>query len=787
MTHTPPQSFERPRPDADGLVRLPEVELPPAPSFGRQARFVSLVLLGYVYVLGVLGFFAALFISLLAAGAIWPLFIVGAVFVVVVPALRVKVVRPQGLRLSAANAPHLLELVERLRRELRASRLSGVLLVEEPTAYVCEVPRLGVLGWNRIYLVLGLPYVLALTPSELEAIVAHELAHVARRHGAGLTGLRGSLGRWQQLDARLDERLHWSGKFFRPFLRRYLPRLERATLAFSRWHEYEADQAAAAAAGVDAAANGLLRISLLDQHLDETLWDEVIRSADLEPRPPAPFSLMRQAARQEFSHGQARLAELLRHVDSDWTHPALAQRLRAIGVTTIQPSRLKPPASTAADVYLEPGLHELIAQFDESWQSRVSEVWRDRYEQSEALRDELAALEDGGDRSPAGRHRGAALTARLTGSVAARKQFEQLLRDDDQDAVAHYWVGRALLDSGDDRGLDSLARAADLDVHATPDAAEHAIAFLIDSGRLEEVDRWRARAQEYGMRAAVASEERMRLRPTDQVEPHGLPPETVDLIRQELVGLSRIRRAYLVRKHCSEFSEEPVWIVGIALRSSHLRLQRQRHVDELIQTVIERLGVFLDDHLWVVIIEGAYAPLAPAMEAVPDARVVGRRSRTARLRRRAGLGSYAVAALVVIIATVGLVRLLDSGTDEQTATYMKPGALDFDPQGKTQWAMTVNARCSSIRARYGVPPDRDGQLRLEAALLDALAAPVDTAPGSVAAIGLAQSRLASLERAQAHARAGQPARATAALRKHDASLGVQRSLTALGAPACAAP
>ena len=162
MTHMPLQSLERLRPDGDGLVRLPEVELPPAPSVGRQARFVWLVLLGYVYVLGVLGIFAALFVSLLAAHAIWPLFVVGAVFVVVVPALRVKVFRPEGVKLTAANAPHLLDLVERLRRELRASRLSGVLLVEEPTAYVCEVPRLGVLGWNRIYLVLGLPYLLAL-------------------------------------------------------------------------------------------------------------------------------------------------------------------------------------------------------------------------------------------------------------------------------------------------------------------------------------------------------------------------------------------------------------------------------------------------------------------------------------------------------------------------------------------------------------------------------------------------------------------------------------------------
>jgi Zn-dependent protease with chaperone function len=787
MTLTLPQPMERSGPD--GLIRLPDVALPLAPSLGRQARFVSLVLLGYAYVLGMLAFFALVFFALLASGAILALFVVGAVFVAVLPALRVRIPRPEGVRLSAANAPLLLDLVERRRRELRASRLSGVLLVEEPTAYVCEIPRLGVLGWNRIYLVLGLPYLLALTPAELEGVVAHELAHVARRHGAGFAGVRGSLVRWQQLDARLDERQHWSGNFFRPFLRRYLPRLEQATLAFRRWHEYEADRAAAAAAGVDAATNGLLRISLLDKHLDETLWDGLMRRAELEPQPPAPFSLMRQAARQELRHGRARLSDLLRHVESDWTHPAPAQRLRAMGVATIQPSRLKPPAATAADVYLEPGLHELIARFDERWRDRIAEVWSDLHEESQMLREQLAELEAGADRSPEGRQRCAALMARVDGPVAARKQFEQLVQEDDQNAVAHYWVGCARLASRDDRGLESLTRAAELDVHATPGAAEAAIQFLIDSDRLEEADAWRVQAGEYALRAAVASDERSRLRPTDRVEPHGLPAETVDLIRQELVSLSRIRRAYLVRKQCSEFSdEEPLWVVGITTRSRPFRLQRQRHVDELIRTVVERLEVFLGASFWVVIIDGVYAPLAPAMNAVPDARIVGRRNRTARLHKRAGVRSVAVAALVVIIATVGLIRLLEGDSAAPTTTYMEPDAVDYvDPLGTSHWATTANATCAAIRAQYKGGADREARRALERKLLHVLSSTEGTPPGSAAVIALAQSRLAGLDQAQAYARAGRPALATAEWRQHDANVGVRRALTALGAPACAAP
>ena len=100
MTLTLPQSVNRLESDKDGLIRLPDVTLPPAPSFGRRARFVLLVLLGYAYVLGMLAVFAVVFLSLLAAGAIWGLFVVGAVFVVVLPGLRVRIPRPEGVKLS---------------------------------------------------------------------------------------------------------------------------------------------------------------------------------------------------------------------------------------------------------------------------------------------------------------------------------------------------------------------------------------------------------------------------------------------------------------------------------------------------------------------------------------------------------------------------------------------------------------------------------------------------------------------------------------------------------------
>ena len=180
--------------------------------------------------------------------------------------------------------------------------------------------------------------------------------------------------------------------------------------------------------------------------------------------------------------------------------------------------------------------------------------------------------------------------------------------------------------------------------------------------------------------------------------------------------------------------------------------------------------------------------LAPAMAAVPDAQLIGRRYRTARLRRRAGVRSYVVAALVVVIGTVGLIRLIEDGTAEPTTTYREPESVDYvDPDGMSRWATTANATCATIRSRYSGTLNREAQQDLERELLDVLARTEGAPPGSAVAIALAQSRLADFERGRMHTAAGQRASASAELRKHDSNVGVQRALTALGAPACAAP
>lgn len=776
MTQTLSHIYEAPEPDLHGSIGLPELALPPRPGLLRRVRFHALVLWGYLYVIEMLLLLVA---GLAVLGVIW--FLLVPLLVIVLPALRLKLTPPDGLELTSANAPGLLELVERHRRRLKAPRLSGVVLVPEPNAFVCEVPRLGVLGWNRIYLAIGIPYLLALSPEELEGVIVHELAHVARRHVASAAGLRSSLGRWQQLDERLAQRRHWSGRFFRPFLRRYIPRLERSTLAFRRWHEYEADRLAAEAVGA-AAVSGLVRVSLLDRHLNESLWDAVFRLADDSAIPPAPYARMRAAARASFASARARTSDLVRQLESDWTHPTLAQRLRAMGVDRIELAGLKPPTASAGDVYAGPGLSELLAFFDERWQAVVEAGWRERHDEAQELRQRLESL--GSDEQ----EERASLTARLNGAGPAEPMFAALLRDDPDNAAAHYWIGRAQLERGDDRGLDALERAVALDLHSTPDATDAAVAFLVDAERPEEADAWRDRNGEYMFRFALADRERSEIRDTDEVEAHGLPDETVRQVVETLRGLKALKRAYLVRKRLAYFQDEaPLWVLGIRVRDRAFRLYRAKNTDGIVDQCLALLEPILGGRFWVVVLEGEYAPLEPRMNAIRGSRLVGRKARTVSLRRSAGVRTVVVAAVVCLAILAAAIRLVeDEATRGARAPVEDVRSAASVPTGVTNWGRRAQAACLAIRGSETVPRNRQAQAAWERAFIEALAR-AGTTTGSSAAIRLAQTRLGALEEALAFERAGDAKGRNAALRRHDLNLAATRALTALGVPACTTP
>ena len=86
---------------------------------------------------------------------------------------------PRGRELKPAEAERLFRILERIRRKLQAPPIDKVLVDDQYNAAICQVPRFGLFGGHRNYLIIGLPYLLATPEDEMIATLAHEYGHLA--------------------------------------------------------------------------------------------------------------------------------------------------------------------------------------------------------------------------------------------------------------------------------------------------------------------------------------------------------------------------------------------------------------------------------------------------------------------------------------------------------------------------------------------------------------------------------------------------------------------------------
>ena len=145
-------------------------------------------------------FFATIAAAAYLKGAVIKLALIfGGFFWVVAGAMWVSLDVPKGQRIANSEAPELFALIDKLRRSLGAPRFHHVLITDDFNAAVVQIPRLGLLGWYRNTLLIGLPLMKALNRQQLAAVLAHKFGHLAGGHGR--------LGNWISLDLPASLRL----------------------------------------------------------------------------------------------------------------------------------------------------------------------------------------------------------------------------------------------------------------------------------------------------------------------------------------------------------------------------------------------------------------------------------------------------------------------------------------------------------------------------------------------------------------------------------------------------
>lgn len=495
---------------------------------------------------------------------------------------------PAGRPLPREEAPALFARLDDMRARMQGPRFHKVLLTDEMNAAVVQHPRWGLLGHHENYLILGLPLLQVMSTDEAMAVVAHEYGHLAGQHGrfgAFIYRLRNA---WGQMQAMADGWTDWGSRLVARLFRWYAPFFNAYTFVLARQNEYEADRSAAELVGVAPAASALARVNIASQFEQECFWPDVNRRVRHEPAPPAARSeAWARAWREQLLPERERdflQQALTRVTDHADTHPALADRLRAMGVDPATVAAPAPVAQSAAAAWLGERLATVQAEFDARWREAVQEHWQERHQYLQERQAELARLRA----LPAPDDEEAWQVIHITGELEPDADqmplLDALLARNPRHASALFRRGALRLERADAGGLDDLEAVMAIDADATLAACQQAYSFL--------ADRDAARAEAYRQRWLARNDmEERRRQELDELDPRRctllaadeLPASAfaafADVLRTAPKG---VKRAWLLRRRIDADPEARAWVLAFESTAFTSEKGRQAIVQHIV-------------------------------------------------------------------------------------------------------------------------------------------------------------------------------------------------------------
>jgi Zn-dependent protease with chaperone function len=575
--------------DFDRLIDRLEAEAQRNPA-GYNARVALVALAGFL-ILGVAVGFSLLMIggvggllylavvSGASAGVVILLAKLGkGVFLLAIPAwlmlrstwtmLTTRYPAPAGRELPRESAPTLFQRLDDMRTRMHGPGFRHVLLTDELNAAVVQHPRLGLLGGHENYLLLGLSLLQVLTPDEAMAVVAHEYGHLAGDHGkfgAFIYRLRGA---WARMQAMSREWTDWGSRLVAKLFDWYAPFFNAYTFVLARRNEYEADRSSVELVGRDSAASALARINIAARFEGERFWPGINARVRDEAEPPAARSAdWALAWRERVTHEERRtwLADSLqRMTDHSDTHPALTDRVRAMGVDPVTLEPPPPAAISAAQDWFGAKLPVLQSALDGEWREAVSGKWRERHAYLEERAQRLRALEQATTPSVDEDWERITITQEIQPDADVLPMVDALLARQPGHVSGLYARGQLLLERGSEAGIDDLERVMAADSDSILPACGAIYAFLVsrdESRALAYRDRWLARSEL----------ERKRQAELDSFDPATARLAPADVGQDVLDGFAAavrqhgqgVRQAFLLRRviHCDDHAR--AWVLAV--------------------------------------------------------------------------------------------------------------------------------------------------------------------------------------------------------------------------------
>jgi Zn-dependent protease with chaperone function len=559
------------------MVRMSEIASAENSSAYRRS-VAAFAALGYAWVLGCL----ALALGMVA-WALPPLlegrFKFGFVMVLIsgltllwtsLQALWLRSDAPDGVEITAVEAPALFEALERIRRKIKGPHIHHVYLNDEFNACIRQQPRYGLLGGAVNHLTIGLPLLMALDRQRFLAVLGHEYGHLRGDHGRFAAWIYRTRMAWMRMHQGLGDDGNVVAAASNAFMRWYLPRFAARSFALARQDEYEADRIAGRLVGREVAAAALIEVEVRGTWMERHFWERHWSKAADHPVPVGPYrSLRKRLARMPdpaFANDALRQA-LKRLSNVDDTHPGLRDRLESLEAPPILPEW----SGGSAIELLGDDAKRWIAHFDKQWCRDHATEWKQHHAWLAQVRERVQKLTAQQAQNNADE---IVELARLSRHLDPRAPVQALYELALQRSPGHAGALRGLVQSlpdADRQGkLQCLEQLWDGDGDSRWWAARTALAELETSRPGMEHDaaaykQWRKRLERAQEAEDRAWEELSGASLFARAVRHDLSPFEQTELTTQLARYRNVARAWLVRKQLREFPRRRAYLLFVEM------------------------------------------------------------------------------------------------------------------------------------------------------------------------------------------------------------------------------
>ena len=509
------------------------------------------------------------------------------IFVFIIRSFWLKIEPPKGYRLHATDAPILFYEIDKLRKTLALPKIDQVLVDSEFNAAMIQNPCLGMLRWHKNTLVLGLPLMLALTPEQARAVIAHEFGHLSGNHSRFSGWVYRVRETWGQVMNLCQNRTFLGRSLLKRFFHWYSPYFNAYTFVLARRNEFEADRVSAQMTSVGSTSMALISTRVCSELIDEQFWKPFFERADIEAKPSVrPFESLNQFCRSDYAcglQGKQKVVQAMRaKTNYSDTHPVLKERLQALGVKTIP--GIEKIQESAADRWLGKKLPEVIDDFDEGWLQQNEKHWIDRFNYVKEAKTQLERLKtiEPDSLSPQQRWQLAAWIEEFEPEKDPLPHYESYKSVCEDDPDVDYAIGRIMLERGNLQGLTYLEKVLNHEKMALS-ACEIAYSFCKKQGKLSLAEKWRERAQHHMNIERLANAERESIQSSDTILSCRLEKKKLVELRSQLLRAKYIDQLWIAEKEVTYFPSRPVYIV--VFESSSVFASEKKVIDHLSQLV----------------------------------------------------------------------------------------------------------------------------------------------------------------------------------------------------------